>query len=179
MQEHLSHAKTVEILTNSAKCAFGRVINVFKKLGNMGPKTYETLIFSNVFSIAKYGAGVWGFKEYHNSRILQNKIIRYFLDTHRFTALAATHIEMDWADNRHLHWIEMLRLKNRINQMPTSRWPKKVLQWDRVSKTDAWFKEVKHILRGIDMNCEEYLSSPVATYMMLPINYMYKRGSFG
>ncbi len=127
----------------------------------MCPKTYETLTFSNVFSIANYGAAVWGFKEYHNSRILQNKIIRYYLGTHHFTSLAAAHIEMDWADNRHLHWIEMLWLKNRINQIPTSRWPRRVWQWDRVSKTDAWFKDVKYILSSVDMKSEGHWSSPV------------------
>ena len=161
MHEHLSHHKTVEILANSAKRAFGRVVNVFKKLGNMGYKTYETLVFSNVFSILNYGAGVWGFKEYHNSRTFQNKIIRYYLGTHRFTPLAATHIEMDWSDNRHIHWLEMIRLKNRINEMPTNRWPKKIWQWDRVSKTDAWFKEIKHILRSVNMANETDLSNSI------------------
>ena len=129
MHEHLSHSKTVEILTSSAKRAFGWVVNILKRLGNMGYKTYETLIHSNVFSIANYGAGLWGFKEHHANRVLQNTIERYYLGTHRFTPLAATYIEMDWADNRHIHWIEMLRLKNRINNMSTARWPKKVFQW--------------------------------------------------
>ena len=105
MHEHLSHYKTVEILTNSAKRPFGRVVNVFKKLGNRGPKTYETSIFSNVFSTANYGVGIWGFKEQSNSRTLQNKIIRYYLGTHRFTPLAATNIEIDWPDNKHMHWL--------------------------------------------------------------------------
>ena len=127
----------------------------------MGPKTYETLIFSNVFSIVNYGARVWGFKEFHNSRVLQNKIIRYFLGTHRFTPLAATQIEIDWSDNRHIHWLEMLRLKNRINLMPTSRWPKKVWQWDRVLKTNAWFTDIKQILNSVDMTSETDISSPV------------------
>ena len=45
--------------------------------------------------------------------------------------------------------------------MPTNRWPKKVLQWDRVSRTDAWFKEIKHILSSVDMKDENHLSSPV------------------
>ena len=62
----------------------------------MEHKTYETLIFSNVFSIASYSAGVSGFKEHSNSRVLQNSIIRYYLGTHRFTPLAALYTEMDW-----------------------------------------------------------------------------------
>ena len=157
MHEHLSHCKTVEILTSSAKRAFGRVINIFKWLGHMGHKTYETLIQSNVFSIANYGAGLWGFKDQQANRVLQNTIERYYLGTHRFTPLAATHIEMDWADNKHIHWIEMLRLKNRINDMSTSRWPKKVFQWDRQTNTNAWVKEVATILDEANLPAIETL----------------------
>ncbi len=161
MHEHLSHSRTVEILTNSAKRAFGRVINIFKCLGNMGHKTYETLIYSNVFSIANYGAGLWRYKEHQNSRVLQNTIERYYLGTHRFTPLAATYIEMDWADNRYMHWVEMLRLKNRINGMTTGRWPRKVFQWDRQTNTNAWGREISLILKDANMTGAEALGKPV------------------
>ena len=61
----------------SAKRAFGRVINMFKLLGNMGYKTYTTLYQSNILSIANYAAGVWGFQEFSNMRVLHNKAIRF------------------------------------------------------------------------------------------------------
>ncbi len=68
---------------------------------------------------------------------------------------------MDWQDNRHARWIEMLRLKNRINQMPTSRWPYKVLQWDRVTNTKAWFNDIKLILKEVELTNEHDYSDPV------------------
>ena len=45
----------------------------------------------------------------------------------------------------------MLRLKNHICTMSTNRWPRKVLQWDRVTGTQAWYSEVKFILQTVGM----------------------------
>ncbi len=36
IHEHLSHSRTVHILTNSAKRAFGKIVNAFKKTGKYG-----------------------------------------------------------------------------------------------------------------------------------------------
>ncbi len=123
MHEHLSHAKMVDVLTGSAKRAFGRVINIFHKLRNMGYRTYESLYTSNILSIANYASGVWGFKEFQNARVLQNKIGRFYLGTHTFTPLAAIGLELDWLDIRFTRWLEMLRLKNRIVEMKNHHWP--------------------------------------------------------
>ena len=38
LHEHLSHTKTVDLLANSAKRAFGRVINIFKNWVTWGLK---------------------------------------------------------------------------------------------------------------------------------------------
>ena len=95
LHEHLSHSKTVDLLANSAKPAFGRIINIFRKLGNMGIKTYETSVNSNILPIANYGSGVWGFKESSKNRMLKNTVMRFYLGTHRFTTLAAVYTEMD------------------------------------------------------------------------------------
>ena len=62
VHEHSKDIKTIEVLPNSAKRAFGSVINIFKKLGNMGYKTYDTLANSNILQIANYGEGVWALK---------------------------------------------------------------------------------------------------------------------
>ena len=39
-----------------------------------------------------------------------------------------------------------MRLKNRISNMPSNRWPKRVWEYDPVTNTDAWFKDVQFIL---------------------------------
>ncbi len=128
---------------------------------SLGASLLGSLIYSNVFAIANYGAGLWGFREFNNSRVFQNTLIRYYPGTHRFTPLAAIYTEMDWLDNRHAHWVEMLRLKNRINEMPTSRWPRKVWQWDKNTKTNVWFNDIKTILKSVDRNNEHAISNPI------------------
>ena len=54
IQEFLSHETAAEILTSSARRAFGRIVGVFKKLKNMGHRTFEALYESNILSIANY-----------------------------------------------------------------------------------------------------------------------------
>ncbi len=156
INEHLSHSNTVQILTKSAKRAFGKVVNCFKKLGNMGRRTFDTLYNSNILPIANYASGVWGFKEFRETKVLQNKIGRFYLGTHRFTPLAATCTEMDWMDIRQVRWMDMARLKNRIVSMDHTRWPKKVWEWDVMTKTDAWFSDICFILdyAELDTNIE-------------------------
>ena len=60
VHEHLTHTTTADILTTSARRAFGRVIGIFKKLKNMGYKTYESLYESNILPIANYASAIWG-----------------------------------------------------------------------------------------------------------------------
>ena len=72
IHEHLSFKPTVEALTSSASRSFGRIVNMFKKLHNMGIRTYETLYNSFVVPIMNYGAGVWGFEEFNDPQVLQN-----------------------------------------------------------------------------------------------------------
>ena len=43
LNEHLSHATTIETLTSSAQRSFGRIVQLFKGLKNIGIKTFETL----------------------------------------------------------------------------------------------------------------------------------------
>ena len=45
--------------------------------------------------------------------------------------------------------MEVLRLKNRLVIMKSDRWPKKVWNWDRSTKTDAWSNEVALVLSHI------------------------------
>ncbi len=153
IQEHLPHTENVEILTKSAKRAFGRIISMFYTLKNMGYGTYMTLFTTNILPIANYASGIWGFRDYHEARMLQNKCHRFYLGTHTFTPTAAVHMEMDTLDIQSCRWTEMVRLKNRFAQMDKYRWPKIVLQWDVESNTEAWAWEVKQIF--VQTGCQE------------------------
>ena len=77
IQEHLFHDETVEILTKSSKQAFGKIINIFYKLKDMGYMTYRTLFTTSIQPIANYASGVWGYKDYAPPRMLQSVLSRY------------------------------------------------------------------------------------------------------
>ncbi len=158
IQEHLSQEETAEILTKSAKRAFGRIISMFYTLKNMGYGTYMTLYNTNIMPIANYASGIWGYKDYQCARMLQNKCHRFYLGTHTFTPTSAVCIEMDTIDIRNKRWIEMVRLKNRFAKMKDERWPKRLVSWDLNTGTEAWAWEIKQILTQTGCPEDEYLT---------------------
>ncbi len=124
---------------------------MFRKLKNMGIRTYETLCTSYVTPILNYGAGVWGFPELNEPHVLQNRMIRYYLGVHKFAPVPAMQLEMDWLDTRYQRWIEMVRFRNRIAQMDDHRIPLLIHNWDVSLQRDAWAKQVEHILSYTNM----------------------------
>ena len=102
INEFMNNDKTVESLTLAAGRSFGRIVNIFKKMGDMGYETFDTLCHSYVLPVANYAAGVWGFKDYPAPQVLQNRMTRFFLGVHRFAPLPATKSEMDWVDMKRL-----------------------------------------------------------------------------
>ena len=64
INEHGNNDKTVESLTAAAGRSYGRMINLFRKLGDMGCNAYCTLYNSYITPIVNYGAAVWGFSDY-------------------------------------------------------------------------------------------------------------------
>ena len=126
----MNNDKTVEALTLTAARSFGRIVNIFKKMGDIRYQTYDTLCHSYILPVANYAAGVWGFKDYPTPQVLQNRITRFFLGVHRFAPVLATKLEMDWLDMKHYHWLDIMRLYNCICAMDRSMLPRIVLEWD-------------------------------------------------
>ena len=71
INETLAEKTVMEALTASATRAFGKVVNIFKKLTNMGINSYETLYSTYIVPIMNYAARVWGFAEYDKPQTLQ------------------------------------------------------------------------------------------------------------
>ena len=136
MHEHMSCNNTVEELSSPASRSFGQIVNSFKKLKNMGIKTYETLYKLYVLSITNYAAAVWGYQEQTTMMVVQNRIQWFYLGVNSFAPVSDTHIEFNWPIMRSTHWVEMIRYPNRLKLMPNSRWPKKVLKWEL--SLDGW-----------------------------------------
>ncbi len=57
VNEFISNEKTVESLTAAAGRSFGRIVNIFKRMGDMGYETFHTLYQSYILPVANYAAG--------------------------------------------------------------------------------------------------------------------------
>ena len=145
--EHLQDKPCVDALTGAATRSFGRVVNLFRQLKNMGINSYQTLYDSYVLSILNFGSAVWGYSEQTAPQVLSNRVKRYYLGVHTFTPVAATSLEFDWLDIKYLRWLEMARLANMIKGMPEHRWLKKVLRWDLSLKSNGWADQLLLILQ--------------------------------
>ena len=58
MNEFGSNARTIGALTSAAGRSYGRIIGLFKHLGDMGYNSFCTLYDSYVIPVANYAAGV-------------------------------------------------------------------------------------------------------------------------
>ena len=158
INEFLNNKKTVYALTAAAGRSYGRIVNIFKHMGDMGYSTYCTLYESYVLPVANYAAAVWGFTDYSASQVLQNKIQRFYLGVHRFAPLRALHTEMDW-----LRWFEMVWYFSRLATMEEDRIPKLVLRWDIQNGLSTCASEIMAI-------CTELgLPMPIGPYRSLLI----------
>ena len=166
VNEFGNHSKTVDALTAAAGRSFGRIVNMFKGIGNMGYGTYRTLCDSYILPVANYGAAVWGFADYPAPQVLQNRVGRFYLGVHRFAPLAATRTEMDQPNIQYLRWIEMARLYNRIHNMDDHRLPKVILNWDFMSRCKGWLSDLKHVATEFN------LELPSMTHIMYDLDEM-------
>ena len=151
LNEHCNDQKTVDALTAAAGRSYGRIVGLFKKLGDMGYNTFVTLLQSYVLPVANYGAAVWGFKDHQAPRVLQNKISRFFLGTHRFAPVPATSLLMDLTSIQLTRWQEIIRFHNRIMNQNNDRLPRIVYDWEASKGNKGWIQDMMTITRVLHL----------------------------
>ena len=65
--------------------ALSAVISKIQSHKDVGFKTYSKLFSSCVVSVLDYCSGVWGFKQFDKTDMIQDRAIRHFMGVHRFT----------------------------------------------------------------------------------------------
>ncbi len=151
IHEFLNFSRTVDALTSAAGRSFGRIVNLFKRMGDMGYETYCTLYDSYILPVANYAAGVWGFENYPAPQVLQNRIIRFYLGVHRYAPLCGIWTEMDWINIQKMRWLDIMRLYNRIVGMSMERLPRKVLEWDCKLGGIGWVNDLVRVCEQINI----------------------------
>ena len=151
LDEFLNFKVTADMLAKSANRALGALCSKFKSNKGLGYKTYTKLYNTGITPILDYSAGIWGFKGYKRSEIIQNRAIRFFIGVHRFASNHAVNGDMGWLPCEIRQKLEMLRLWNRLISIDENRIVSKIFIWDKQLCNNNWSMEVKSICEEIDM----------------------------
>ncbi len=100
--------------------------------------------------VIDYSAGVWGCSKFEEWGKIQNRAIRYYLGVHQKAQIMAIEGDMGWIRAKVRQWVAMLRLWNKLIQMPGDCLSKKVFTWDYVLSQN-WSSEVKEIFCSINV----------------------------
>ena len=150
--EKIDFKRNAENLSKSGGRALGSVISKIHSMKEVGFKTYEKLYYNCVAPVLDYCSGVWGYANYHQVDMVQNRAIRYFLGIHRFTPILAVQGEIGWPTSFLRHQMNMIRLWNHIVTMDDERIIKKVFCWDRTQVNRSnWSTHVKNLMDSLDM----------------------------
>ena len=153
MSEFLNYEPNSEILSQAAGRALGSIVAKYKAHGCMGYTTYTKLFDSCVYPVMDYASGVWGFDKSPEIRKVFNRAQRIFLGVHKFAPIVALEGDMGWIIPRYRRWISMLRLWNKMVQMPEERLTKHVFVHDfylAQSNYSNWCTKVFQILSSIE-----------------------------
>ncbi len=138
---------TVEALTSATSRSYGRIIGIFRQLGDMGYGSFMTLYNTYILPIANYAAAVWGFRDYPAPRVLQNKISHFYLGVHWYAPVPATSIEMDILNIQFTLWLEMVRYHNRLVNQKEHHLPRIIYEWERELKVKSWSYDLSQIVK--------------------------------
>jgi hypothetical protein len=144
--------KTATHLANAGSRALGALRNKIYSLKNVGFRTYTKLYHSGVTPILDYCSGIWGYRTFKCIDDIQNRALRYFMGVHRFCPLPILEGDMGWKSSVVRRHIEIMRLWNRILDMPDTRLPKITLNYDleMCMQVTNWMVELQDICRQIN-----------------------------
>ena len=146
--------ETVNALSKSASRALGLLRFKLKSLKECRSSTFSKLFSSHICAILDYCAGAWGSKEFPCIEQVQLKALRYYLGVHRFAASDMLRGDAGWIKCFTRHKIAMIRLWNRLVNLPFNRITYKIFIWDLAhqGKSGSWSNCVKCIFRDIKAN---------------------------
>lgn len=133
----MSFTEGTQLLSDSAGTALGSAGSKMKVVPGLSFSVFTKLFHSMVGSVLFYSAGV-GCKG-------------IYLGLHKLTAKLALQAEMGWEPCLIKQRIEMMRLWNRLTQLPEDRLTTKVFLWD-CSNQCPWAREMAKIFSDSDLN---------------------------
>lgn len=120
LTEHLDYKQTAKVVAQSASRALGLLIAKLKIIGGMSYEMFTKLYDTLVNSIIEYSAPVWGFKSYQCIDAIQNRALRFFIGTGKYTPVAALSGDMGWVPTQIRLWKAVCRYWHRCCQFEMS-----------------------------------------------------------
>ena len=153
--EYISFEQNAKLLAESAGRALGALRYKLKFLKECGFKSFSKLFECGILSICDYSAGVWGTKKFEKIEQVMYRGARYYLGVHRFAPIDALLGDIGWVSSKTRHKILVMKLWNRLCELPSSRVTRKVLSWDLLysNRQGSWSYNVKRILS--DIGCQQ------------------------
>ena len=153
LNEHLDFNVTAKSLSGAASRAVGMLRYRLKSLKECRYNTFTKLYSSYICPILDYSSGVWGFKNYSQPEVVQNRSIRYFLGVHRFASNLVINGDMGWLSCRNRRKLSMINLWNRLIKMPQTRFISSVFRWDLkfFNTRNTWANEMKQVFNELNL----------------------------
>ena len=82
-----------------------------------------------VWPLIRYGASVWGLRSFLCINVVQNRAMRFFLGTEKYTPNAAVSGDMGWQQTEIKQWKSICIYWSRMVHMDESRINKRVSIW--------------------------------------------------
>ena len=155
LNEFLDYNITTRDVAQSASRALGLLIAKSKALGGMPYKVFTKLYDTMVWPVISYGAALWGNKTYACINAVQNRAMRFYLGTGKYSPNAAVSGDMGWQPPVIRQWKVVCAYWYRVTVMAESRLNKRIFLWCKSKANRScknWYFMVEEMLLSIDLN---------------------------
>ena len=121
LNEFLDFSATAKAVAQSASRALGLLIAKFKSMVGMPYDVYKKLYDTMVWPVINYGASICGIKSFSCISAVQNRAMRFFLGTGKYTPTVAVSGEMGWHPAFVKQWKSICIYWNRMIHMDAGR----------------------------------------------------------
>ena len=125
-------------VAQSASRALGLLIVKFKLIGGMPYDVFTKLYNTLVQPVISYGAAIWGIKSYSCISAIQNRAMRVFLGTGKYTPSSAIIGDMGWEPAHIRQWRSVASHWYRGNTWDDGDLRKIILLWASNNKCKNW-----------------------------------------
>jgi len=147
LEETLDFTLTANMLSEAAGRAVGAIVNKCIKENNFTFNVYTKLYNSCVIPIMDYCSGIWGYARYDKPNTVQHRAIRSFLGVHRYASNVVINGDTGWTPPIVRRKLNILKLVQRMMNMPVNRLTHFIFMWDWKHKGKTWSWNVRQILK--------------------------------